>query len=105
MEKVEVVESKEEIKLIKDKIKKLIQIEKDLVEEARYFSITRLQVVKGLCKDYKAKCTFAKYLSEKAYENEINKGIDKNTEELFISSLSLMDEILSSNDKSEKIWK
>lgn len=85
-------------KEISNKIEKLIQIEEDLIREKTSFNITRLLVLKSLCKDYKAKCHFGRYLTEITFTNEKLKKGKKNDQELFRKPLEIMNEILEDKD-------
>lgn len=81
-------------------LQKLEQIEFDLMQGATCFSITRLVVLKKLCKDRIARHCFAKYLCNKAfhaYKRNKNSGETINT--AIVESLHLMDLIIE-NEKS-----
>ena len=84
-------------------LQKLEQIEFDLQQGATYFSITRLVVLKKLCKNKIARHNFAKYLCERTYKACIgSKSIRENMKSLIGEALQLMELVVVHNEKTGK---
>ncbi len=84
-------------------LQKLKQIETDLQQEKRYFSITRLLVLKKLCKNPDARHNFAKSLCDKTYLLcKKDKSITNEMKSLVEESMQQMDKIIANNKLSRK---
>lgn len=84
-------------------LQKLKQIEVDLLQGETYFSITRLIVLKKLCKNPDARYNFAKYISDKAYKAYIrDKNIGTDMKSLVKEALQLMEMVIVNNKQSKK---
>ena len=90
-------------KSAKKGLQKLEQIEVDLQQGETYLSITRLIVLKKLCKNQIAKRHFAKCLCDITYKAcKGDKSIGKNMKSLIEQTLQLMESILVHNGKYGK---
>ncbi len=90
-----------EIKLLNKTLQKIEKIESEIAQGTKYLSITRLLILKKLCKDNLAKCSFALYLTEKTYQSYIQEKMpNKEIESYIEKSLKLMKDIISKSKES-----
>ncbi len=84
-------------------LQKLKQIEVDLQHGETYFSITRLLVLKKLCKNPDARHNFAKFLCCRTYKAcKIDKNITKEMKSIVEESLKQMEMLITNNKLSKK---
>lgn len=84
-------------------LQKLKQIEVDLRQEKTYFSITRLLVLKKLCRNPDARHNFAKYICDKTYKACMgDKNIGADVKPLVKDALQLMETQIVHNKQAKK---